>query len=425
MKSESLIAVALLVTAATTPAVAAANEAPLADAGLDQTVTRGTTVYLDGTGSRDPDGSIERYQWTITAESGDATNATSPQCTTCERTQFQAEATGTYRVTLEVTDDDGATTTDTLFVTVEPGTSPTASLSGPSRTTTAESAEFTVDVDAGAAPLDRLVWKQDGNRVATEPLSGTAATSSRTFNFPTTGTHDVSAVVVDDDGQRDTASKSIAVTAPASVATPSDPFGSPNDGSDANTTAPVTVLGPQVVTGGGNLTADYKLSDGATGRWLQDGEQVARGATTERRFSAGIHQLYATTDTGAATFADGSRTVVADPAPELPVLDVRNGTTPAVDLQATDDFGNIQSVTVSVDGQPVETLTSGTVQSRQTGKSLSTVEYLQNLAPGTHVVSVYARDARGQAAAAIRTVEVPGPPEVVSAGFVQDGPLDQ
>jgi hypothetical protein len=43
----------------------AANEPPLADAGLDQTVDRGATVLLDGTGSRDPDGEIVSYQWTV------------------------------------------------------------------------------------------------------------------------------------------------------------------------------------------------------------------------------------------------------------------------------------------------------------------------------------------------------------------------
>ncbi len=160
----------------TTPGIAASNEAPLADAGLDQNVTRGTTVYLDAGGSRDPDGAIERYHWTVAAESGDVPNTTTPHCRDCQQTRFQAEATGTYRVTLEVTDDDGATATDILYITVDPGDPPAVSLAGPAETTTGDPARFTADASAGSAPLDRLVWSVDGDRVATEPAAGNVAT---------------------------------------------------------------------------------------------------------------------------------------------------------------------------------------------------------------------------------------------------------
>ncbi len=39
------------------------NQAPVADAGDDQTVTAGESVRLDGTGSTDPDGDRLRYVW--------------------------------------------------------------------------------------------------------------------------------------------------------------------------------------------------------------------------------------------------------------------------------------------------------------------------------------------------------------------------
>ena len=428
MKPEYLLAVVLIVTAGTTPALAAANEAPLADAGLDQTVTRDTTVYLDATGSRDPDGVVERYDWTITAESGDTTNATAPQCRSCEQTQFRAEATGTYRVTLEVTDDEGATSSDTLYVTVEPGEGPSTTLVGPSRTTTAAQAEFTVDTDSGAAPLDQIVWTQDGNRVATEPASGDADTSKRSLHFPTNGSHDVAVVVIDEDGQRDTASTSIAVTKPLDTTAPSGTSGSSSGSSSSSrslTETPPTIRGPKVVTGHGELSAEYHLSDDATGTWIQNSQRVDQGASSTRSFSPGVHQLYATTTAGTATFPDGSRTVVADPAPRLPVVEVENGSVVSLDVQATDDFGNLHSLAISVDGDTVRTVATENVQSERTGNKLSTVERLRDIEPGTHTVSVSARDARGQVKSATRTVEVPGPPEVHSAGFVQDGPLDQ
>lgn len=40
-----------------------ANEAPVADAGEDQTVHTGENVRLDGTGSSDPDGDQLRFVW--------------------------------------------------------------------------------------------------------------------------------------------------------------------------------------------------------------------------------------------------------------------------------------------------------------------------------------------------------------------------
>lgn len=50
----ALILLALLPVAVT----AGGNEPPLAEAGLDQTATRGAPIYLDATGSHDPDGEL-------------------------------------------------------------------------------------------------------------------------------------------------------------------------------------------------------------------------------------------------------------------------------------------------------------------------------------------------------------------------------
>ncbi|MFB6243882.1 MAG: PKD domain-containing protein, partial [Halobaculum sp.] len=91
------------------------NGPPRADAGLDQTVPVGTTVYLDGSGSLDPDGSITGYEWRITTPTG---NSVAPVDATAARTRFTPTDRGQYRVTLVVTDDDGATRRDTAYVTV-------------------------------------------------------------------------------------------------------------------------------------------------------------------------------------------------------------------------------------------------------------------------------------------------------------------
>jgi hypothetical protein len=89
------------------------NIPPTADAGPDQIVTDednsgSQLVSLDGTGSSDADGSIVSYVWT----------EGSTQIATGANTSFSF-AVGIHEVTLTVTDDMGATDTDTLTITVE------------------------------------------------------------------------------------------------------------------------------------------------------------------------------------------------------------------------------------------------------------------------------------------------------------------
>jgi hypothetical protein len=419
VKADWLLAVLVLLAAATTPGIATSNEPPLADAGLDQTTTRGSTVYLDGGGSRDPDGVVSSYEWTVTTPAGTATTL---DCGNCERSQFQATSVGTYEVTLQVTDDDGATATDTLYVTVEPGAPPDASLAGPSRLTTGARGEFTADITAGAAPLERAIWYVDGEQRFTSSLDDSTAAPEHRVRFPTTGTHEVTVVAVDADGQRAEATRTVAVTRPTT------PPSSPTGGSSGSSAETDTIDGPRVLTESDDLRGEYVLSGTASGSWHVDGQRVATGDSASLAFTPGRHGLYAVPNggsSGVATFPDGSRTVVADPAPDVSELDIENGSIVSLDVQATDALGNLESLVISVDGQPVETLTTGNFRNDRTGRSLSTVKRLSSLDPGKHIVTVEARDRRGQIETVVRTVTVPGPPRVVSAGFVQEGPLDQ
>lgn len=129
MKPLRLIC-ALFVLTAGIPSIGSAvdNEAPLADAGLDQSVSEGSIVYLDGGGALDPDGSIVEYSWSIQTPRGSSMEPTNPHA---ELTRFVANSAGRYSVTLTVTDDDGSTKSDTLYVDVT-DSSPVAPPSGPS-----------------------------------------------------------------------------------------------------------------------------------------------------------------------------------------------------------------------------------------------------------------------------------------------------
>lgn len=195
----------LVVTVQPVPAdTAAANERPLADAGLDQRAEWGSTVYLDGGGSRDPDGEIRRVEWTIETPNG---TTITPKCGTCLRTAFTPSQAGRYTVTLRVTDDDGATATDTLYVTVDPGERPSVSLSGPRTVTVGVRRTFTARVERGSPPISRVVWARDGTEITTRsPGSGPSRVRVR---FPAPGTYEVRTTVVDAAGRRATATRTV------------------------------------------------------------------------------------------------------------------------------------------------------------------------------------------------------------------------
>ena len=101
----------------TAPAVTT-NQPPVANAGALQTVAIGATVTLDGTDSTDSDGTIQSYVWVHTS-TDDAPPATPITVANGETSTFTAPDTAVELVfTLTVTDDDAATHSDTVTITV-------------------------------------------------------------------------------------------------------------------------------------------------------------------------------------------------------------------------------------------------------------------------------------------------------------------
>src|SRR5678809_23002 len=87
---------------------------PTANAGTDRSITLPTnTASLFGTGT-DADGTISSYKWTKSSgpSSGSITNSTSAT------TSLTGLVQGTYQFQLKVTDNNGATATDIIQITV-------------------------------------------------------------------------------------------------------------------------------------------------------------------------------------------------------------------------------------------------------------------------------------------------------------------
>ncbi len=78
------------------------NGTPVASAGVDQSVTTGATVTLDGTGSSDPDGNPLQYAWTLVTRPGGSVAALSSA--SAARPTFRADVDGVYEATLVVSD---------------------------------------------------------------------------------------------------------------------------------------------------------------------------------------------------------------------------------------------------------------------------------------------------------------------------------
>ena len=98
------------------------NVAPTANAGIDQLIKLpSSTGTLSGSGT-DPDGTIASYNWAKVSgpASGSITSANSAS------TAITALVQGVYKFRLRVTDNNGATGTDTIQVTVAANISPTA-----------------------------------------------------------------------------------------------------------------------------------------------------------------------------------------------------------------------------------------------------------------------------------------------------------
>ncbi|HET7082630.1 MAG TPA: PKD domain-containing protein, partial [Candidatus Limnocylindria bacterium] len=131
---------------------------------------------FDGGGSTDSDGTVVAYAWTFGGD-GSATGAQPPHT---------FSAAGTYGVTLQVTDDDGATGSVTQQVTVSAASSGTASIGGLSSVASTRKGGWTATVtisvrDNLLAPVSGAtvtgIWSTGGSTTCTTGTAGTCTVS--------------------------------------------------------------------------------------------------------------------------------------------------------------------------------------------------------------------------------------------------------
>lgn len=153
-----------------------ANQAPSSVAGADFSQVESTQVSLDGTGSSDSDGSIASYTWSQTGGTPTVTlNNSSSATATFTAPEVSADTPLTFDLT--VVDNDGASSSDTLVVTITNDQPPIAQ--APTDFEAVESSEVILDGSSSTddVAITSYLWSQTSGPSVTLSNETTATTS--------------------------------------------------------------------------------------------------------------------------------------------------------------------------------------------------------------------------------------------------------
>lgn len=177
------------------------NEAPEADPGGNYHCKPGGTITLDGSGSTDPDGTIESYEWDIDGDGAydDATGA---------ETDFNCNSSGSYEIGLKVTDDEGDSATGTATVEVTEDLRADFSFS-PSDPVAGEEVSFTGETNSSEGTISSWEWAFDDG--------GSASMQNPSHTFSKVGTYAVTLTVTDGSGETNSHTSEVQVLSPVSV----------------------------------------------------------------------------------------------------------------------------------------------------------------------------------------------------------------
>jgi parallel beta-helix repeat protein len=392
----------------------APNVPPTVDAGVNQTITLPTnSVTLTGTAG-DTDGTVVSYLWSKT--SGPSTfTITTPTTISTTVTGLVA---GTYIFQLLVTDNLGATATDTITITVNPAPNiPPTVDAGVNQTITLPTSSVTVT--AVASDTDGIIvsylWSKTSGPSTFTITSPTSA--STTITGLIAGTYIFQVLVTDNSGGTATDTMTVIVN-------PTPPPNQPpiaNAGVDKSITLPtnsVTLTGSATDADGTVVSYAWsKISGPSTFTIVSP----TASTTVINNLVAGtyVFQLLATDNLG-ATGTD-TATVVVNPAPNVPPVANagvdKNITLPTNTVtltgSGTDSDGTIASyLWTKISGPTTFTIVSPT--------SATTV--INNLVAGTYVFQLQVTDNLGATGVDTVTVVVntaPNIPPTANAGTDQ------
>jgi sugar lactone lactonase YvrE len=247
------------ITAASISNIAVAcNSIPVAAAGVNQFVTTGSKVTLDGTASLDPDGSPLSYTWAIISKPAGSTLA-SLSFAGSSRPLFRPDVDGVYQFTLTVSDGQVNSAPANVSVTAASANSAPVANAGLDRqvkTGTPLVMDGTGSSDADGNPLS-YSWTVTSIPAGAPQVALIAANTAAPFFTPEADGNYVLSLVVND-GSVNSAADSVTVTASGAAA---NAVPVANAGIDRH--VPIGTL----VTLSGAASSDADIADVLTYQW--------------------------------------------------------------------------------------------------------------------------------------------------------------
>ncbi len=185
----------------TVTVIPVANELPRAMAGADQIVSEGATVTLQGSASDADGGSIARYSWTQIGSPAVALSAADQAVVSFTAPAVATNTALVFRLT--VTDDDGATASDEVTVTVIPAANEPPSVEAGVDQMVSQGTTVTLQgsaSDADGGTIASYTWTQIGSPAVALSAANQATTS---FVAPSVGANTALVfrlTVTDDEG---------------------------------------------------------------------------------------------------------------------------------------------------------------------------------------------------------------------------------
>ena len=307
-------------------------------------------------------------------------------------------------ITASVTDSNGSTATATRSITIYANTAPSVSITAPATGTTINQGS-TVNFTGTAND------SQDGNLSASiswsSTIDGALGTGAAVVTSAlSVGTHVITASVTDSHGAPATATVSITINAPPTVA-----ITAPAAGASFIAGSSVSFAGSASDPEDGNLAASISWSSSLSGA-------IGSGAAfSTSSLSVGTHVITASVSDSSGSIASATRsiTIVANTAPTVSITSPTNGLWVAVGdtVTFTGSASDAQSGNLSASLVWTSNL-AGTIGS---GSSFVT----SSLGVGSHTITAAAADPQGLVGSAVVSVEV----KVVStATYISTGTLD-
>ncbi len=359
-----------------------ANQAPTANAGVDKSVEVNKSITLNGSGT-DSDGSIVSYEW----KEGNTVLGSSATL------NYTPKTVGKHTLVLTVTDNDGATGSDTVVVTAtkKPNQAPTANSQS---TTTDEDKAKTITLSGSDSDGDSLRYT-----VVSQPSHGTVSVSGNQATYtPNANYHGSDSFTFKvNDGKADSAPATVKITVNA---VNDKPTANPKSVTmDEDTSKVITLSGSD--SDGDTLT--YRITKNPTHGSVTLSGNKATYTPAHNYNGSDSFKFVVNDDTVDSDSATVNITINDVPEPnQAPTI------TSVTADPTTAEKGETITFSAEATDPDNDTLTYTWDNGLGGGKTVST----NSLSVGTHTVTVTVSDGHGRGVTDSTTVEVTAKPNI-------------